>query len=64
MAIPFHSHDVCLLAETVKITVGSQVVCELHSGGAICLPKTPAVAVKVQSSDASNNIAVECLLVT
>lgn len=50
--------------ETVKVTVGTQVVCELHSGGAICLPKTPAAAVKVQSSDGSNNIAVECLLVT
>ena len=50
--------------ETVNVTVGSQLVCKLNSGGAICLPHTPAAAVKVQSSDASNNIAVECLLVT
>jgi len=50
--------------ETVKVIYASQVICELHSGGAICLPKVPAVAVKVQSSSSSNNIAVELGLVT
>jgi|14_taG_2_1085336.scaffolds.fasta_scaffold10877_2 hypothetical protein len=50
--------------ETVKVTIGAQIIAELHNGGAIILPKVPAEDVKVQSSDASNNITVEYCLVT
>ena len=49
---------------SLKVTLGSQEACTIPAGGAIVLPTVPAVAVKVQSADASDTIAVEYLLST
>ena len=51
-------------AGNLVVTLGSQEVCTLPAGGAIVLPSVPAVAIKVISDSATDNIAVEYILST
>jgi hypothetical protein len=64
----FQHVDATTLGESTDaglvVTIAAQALCTIPAKGAIVLPTVPAAAIKVQSDDAAENIAVEFILST
>ena len=56
--------DAITAGTNVKVTIGTQEIARIPSGGCIMLNNVPVASIKVRSTDASENIAVEYALIT